>query len=307
MRHRLRTAGANAPLVHHQRCGHVDLGLVRFEVHFLQLGRVFDRETAGRDEIAERVVARRVPPRTPLDVGALHFQPVRTAHHPVHAGHVIGDMVQARRPRQQRDAVMRRIAAQEAHEITQPVGNLEAQHIAEPLNHRLMVGRVEHDVADLHRQAVPMADRPRGTARDIAGDFKLHPVRGEAAEAIAAARRGQVARLMHDPRTRCAHLFAQRVHIGAAVRRQRDHIDPAFIGLPQPHDVMFVMPRRLKPDHAIVRGNQFQPPRFLIEPLLCRKIDNPISDVTDFGNSAHPHSFYSQLGCATAANMSAAA
>jgi hypothetical protein len=76
-------------------------------------------------------------------------------------------MVEAGRPGQNGKAVMRVVAAQEAHEIAQPVGHLEAQHIAEPFDQRLVVGRVQHDVADLDRHAFPAFDLalvPRATS-----------------------------------------------------------------------------------------------------------------------------------------------
>lgn len=46
MRQRLRAAGADAPLVHDQRRGGVDLVLVRLEIDLLQLGGVFGDEAA---------------------------------------------------------------------------------------------------------------------------------------------------------------------------------------------------------------------------------------------------------------------
>ena len=49
-------------------------------------------------------------------------------------------MVEAGRSRQQGDAMVRGIAAQEAHEVTEPVGDAEAEHVAEELHRRLMVG-----------------------------------------------------------------------------------------------------------------------------------------------------------------------
>ena len=115
-------------------------------VDLLELGRVFDRKAVRRDEIAERVVAGGVATRPPLDVDVLLPQARHAAHHVVDAEHVVGDVVEAGRPRQEGDPVVPFVAAQEGHEVAEPVADLEAEHVGEELHRRLVVRRVHDDV-----------------------------------------------------------------------------------------------------------------------------------------------------------------
>ena len=101
----------------------------------------------------------------------LALQPRDAAHHLVHIGHVVGHVVEAGRPGEEGNAVVRFVAAQEAHEIAQPVAQLEAQHIDEERQLFMVAGRMHHDVAD------PLGDRlthrkcaravPRATPAEI--------------------------------------------------------------------------------------------------------------------------------------------
>ena len=85
-------------------------------------------------------------------------------------------MVEARRPRQQGETVMGFVAAQEAHEVAQPVTHLEAEHFGEEFHRGLVIGRMQDDVADLERHALPPLHRAVIAARDIGGNFEGQPI-----------------------------------------------------------------------------------------------------------------------------------
>ncbi len=63
MRHRLRAACTDSPLIHDFRTWYVDFGLVALEIHIFKFRRILHREARWRGEIAEGVVTGGVTPR----------------------------------------------------------------------------------------------------------------------------------------------------------------------------------------------------------------------------------------------------
>ncbi len=263
------------------------LGFPGGVVDFLEIGGVLDREPGGRGEIAERVVARGVAAGAPADIGALLLQPVDAAHHVVDAQHVIGDMVEAGRPGQQRDAVMPLVAAQEAHEIAQPVADLEAQHIGEEADHFLVVGRVQHDMADLLRDAFPAGQFARGAAGDIGRNLERQAVLAEEAEAIAAAQRIELLRREHDLAAIVGDLGVQRIDIFAAVCGQRDDVDPLRVRRAQTHDIELVIALGCEVQHSVLLACVLQAPDVAIEGGLGGQIGHGIADMANFVDTCH--------------------
>ena len=77
---------------------------------------VLDHAAVGRDEVAEHVVARAVPPRSPHRLEARLAQARDAAHHRVDVAHLEGDVVERGELRLGiRDRVVLAVAAQEAH------------------------------------------------------------------------------------------------------------------------------------------------------------------------------------------------
>src|SRR5690606_7638720 len=128
MRHGVRTTGADAPEVHQARLGRVYGALPGGLVDEFQLGGVLYGVAVGRHKVTEGVVAGLVAARPPAHVDAFTAQARDAAHHRVKAAHVVGDVVEARRPGQDGDAVMPFVAAQETHEVAQPVTDAETQY-----------------------------------------------------------------------------------------------------------------------------------------------------------------------------------
>ncbi len=144
---------------------------------------------------------------------------------------------------------------------------------------------MQHDVADLDRHAFPALHRALVGARHIGADLERQAVGAEEAEAITAARRIKLARLVDDPAAGVLDLAMQRIDILAAVCGQRDHLDAIGAGVVQPHDMVLVMPVRLEPRHAAACGNLDQAPVVRIELPLRGKVRHPIADIADLGNS----------------------
>ncbi len=80
-----------------------------------------------------------MPARTPDRVEAAAPHALEPAHHLVDVGQVIGDMVEAGRTRQKGDPVMGAVAADQAHEIADPVAQAESQRVNEPLGDFLVL------------------------------------------------------------------------------------------------------------------------------------------------------------------------
>jgi hypothetical protein len=188
----------------------------------------------------------------PLHLDALGAQARHAAHHGIEARHVVGDVVQARRPRQHRDAVMPFVAAQKAHEVAEPVADAKAQHIREKPHHGLMVRRVQHDVADAHRHGVERTDVAGRPLRHFTGDAEGQTVRREKAKAIPAERARQLARREDLTATRRQDLGMQHVHVGASGGGQLDDVDPLRGCGPQAYRARLVAARDGKIDEAVV-------------------------------------------------------
>jgi len=116
---------------------------------------IFNREPGWSGEIAESVVTCCVATGSPTDIGALLLQSVDATHHIIDAQHVVSDVVQAWGSRKQRNPVMPLVTAQKAHEVAQPVAYLKTKHINEKANHFLMVGGMQHDMADFLGYTLP--------------------------------------------------------------------------------------------------------------------------------------------------------
>src|ERR1043165_5118817 len=83
---------------------------------FGHLGRVFDQPAVRADEIAEDVVARAMPPRSPYAGIARVTQAADAAHYPVEVGHLESDMVERGvAGTRVGDAMVHAVAAQEGH------------------------------------------------------------------------------------------------------------------------------------------------------------------------------------------------
>src|SRR3569833_4548612 len=94
--------------------------------------------------------------------------------------------------------MVRRITAQEAHEIAEPVRYPKAEHVGEEAHRRLVSGRMEHDMADAHRNAFPAFDFARGAPLHAARNLERQAVRREEPEPVAAAGRVTALRRMND-------------------------------------------------------------------------------------------------------------
>jgi hypothetical protein len=177
-----------------------------------------------------------------FDPGPVH--PGQAAHQGIDRGDVERDVVERGRSRQDRQAVVGRIAAQEHHEIAQPVRKPEAQHVAIPLLQRLVRGRMEHDVADAQRRRQcgrQLAHRPLRTVGD---HFEGMAVGIEGPEAVASRRTVQFGGLADDLRARTLHLGKQGIDIGPACRRIADQIGLADLVLAQADHVRMRRPYR---------------------------------------------------------------
>ncbi len=215
------------------------------------------------------------------------FQAGEAAEDVVDAVHVVGDVVQAGRPWQHGDAVMPLVAAQEGHEVADPVRQAKAQHLDEELHRRLVVGRVQDDVADPLGHALPALDRAGGAARDVRGDFEWQAVGAEEAEAVAAAQALQWARLEDDPAARGRHLGEEGVHVRAAWSGQRDDVNPLLLVLAQAHHIGLVMAGGGEVRHAVLVAGVDQAPDITIEGPLRLQVGKGVADVSDFTDAAH--------------------
>ena len=139
---------------------------------------------------------------------------------------------------------MAAVAAQERHEIAEPVAELEAEHVDEELHRRLMVGRMQHDVADVARDAFPFDDIALVATRDARRHFERQTIGREEAEAIAAAEALERLGREDDLAAGVDDALVERCDIGIGLGRQRDHVDAIVLGFAQPHDVQLLVAMR---------------------------------------------------------------
>jgi hypothetical protein len=238
----------------------VDAHLPGLVVDGLQFGGVFDDVVSRRREVAEGVVAGGVAARAPLDLHLVSLQPGDAAHHVIDGQDVVGDMVQAWRARQEGQAMVPAVAAHEAHEVAEPVGDLEAQRLLVPGHGGLVIGRVHDDVADLHWDRLAACKGARGALLHLGRDLQGVAVGIEEPEAVAAAKRGERLRLADDLTALGLDLFEERVDVGARLRSPADEVDPLLVALPQADDIFLRRAGGGEIDQPVLVGDLRQPP-----------------------------------------------
>src|SRR5690606_25946668 len=153
----------------------------------LDIRGVLDGESVRCDEIAEGIVARGMPAGPPLHVDLEAPQLPDAPHHLVDADHVVSDMIQARRPRKNREPVMPFVTAQEHHEIAEPITDLEPEDVDPELCCLLVSGRMQHDMTDLLGERFTRLEPPSRAGLDVRRDLERQSVRGEESKPVAAA------------------------------------------------------------------------------------------------------------------------
>src|SRR5713226_2111106 len=105
VRHGLRTARSDAPLIHDFRSRCVN-GWCPRVLNTLELRCIFDGKAVGRHEVTERVVPGSMSAGTPQNVDTVSLQAPDTTHHVIHGEHVVSDVIQTWGPWKNCDAMV---------------------------------------------------------------------------------------------------------------------------------------------------------------------------------------------------------
>jgi hypothetical protein len=115
----------------------------------IDVGCVFDDVVCGFLEVAENIVSRAVPSRTPAGLEAVLAHIHHAAHHLIDVGDEVSDMVKRSvRGATERDRMVFIITTQEDHLLFAPIGDPKAKYFCVKFYHRINLSCVKDDMTN---------------------------------------------------------------------------------------------------------------------------------------------------------------
>src|SRR6185312_15344858 len=202
----------------------------------LNFGRVLQDIAAGTLEISERVVARRVPSRAPAQNHTFLHEPTDSTHHLIQITHLERRMVETHRPRDEREAVMKGIAAQKAHEVAQPVADPQAQIRLIEGDRLLEIGSVENHVRQRRWNRLAVCELPCGPIANAARQLHRAAIDVEEAEAVPSTRLIEAMGLGDQPHPRRLQSLGPAINRRMIRNGERENVESLFRSLTQAKD-----------------------------------------------------------------------
>ncbi len=212
---------------------------------------------------------------------------MHATHHVVHRRHIICHVIQAGGARQDRESMVRGIAAQKAHEIPEPVGDAKSQRAGQESDHPLEVRRMQYHMTDPLRYTFPALHVAPRSARDVAADFERQPVGRKESESVTAAGSAQLTGRENEMPSAGSDVRMQHLDIRLVRCGQRDHIDAVLIARAQANDIGLVVAMCCEVGHSVAMAGITKPPGSAVERALGAEIPDAVRDVSDLVHSCH--------------------